>query len=761
MLHELLLALSGYPSPLLSDKPFPQTLSPSLSPAETALLRSIAHLGNLHISIRDKCSQISSSHVSVICQATATAIASTHLVQFQKDIVRVERDILLEDASLVGAYQVVPLSAVAGAFEGWNQKLKWLQSILAYILNVNAQEKTKPTKPLTSDIKPATGAALIDRLRSETRTGYPEIEQMAHDLTKVAELAWLRQVSTWVLYGKLPTLGAADFFVHQVPETNSKSIFDIWEMENSLLPSFLVPETAHSILFIGKCLNYIQSVDLTVAKPSQMQILTTPNHNPFSKDSAKSSLLTRHLELIASLSHPIAGTVFTQMIGAIRSSLSQNVLQKMLSFTEMLQILHVFREFFLLQRGEFAIAMINAADACLASKSQTSAYTTKAGDARMSGVMIKEGEVAATLNQAWVTLASLQGIDDDEDQELDLARDLVHLTIKKAQTKHLPAAVTSSSSPRLGDLFRDVLLATPIVLTLRIASPLDLFLTSDDIETYSQMHAFLLSIRRAQSHLSDLWKLTSLRRDHSTALTPGARMGNAGKPSVKLEDRQQKRMRRMRRVWNMVGLVTAFLVELGEYFHGEVVSKSWERFESWFRPSAIHSMPPNDHRKDDQSQQHTMNEQSAEVNKVGQPIHDLETLMLAHRAFLGALSHALLLDDENFARSLRALLTKVDYLVGLLGRLSHLRVVSAARASHTASQQVTEEDELMTNIDQAGTALEKDIDMLKRRLRDLDVWRLEESLEVTRIEGDEPFTPWRAAGLDRLLLKVDSGTIRH
>ena len=761
MLHELLLALSGHPSPLLSDEPLPHTLfSPSVSPAEAALLKSTAHLGNLHISVREQCSQISSSHASVICRAVATAITSTHLAQFQKDIVQVERDILLEDASLVGAYQVVPLSAIACAFEGWSQRLQWLQSTLAFALGVNAGEKTK-VNPLASNTNSASGAALIDKLRSETRTGYPAIEKMAQYLTRVAELAWLRHMSTWVLYGRLPTLGAADFFIRQ--ESNAEAPFNAWDVDSSLLPGFVSSETARSILFVGKCLHYIQSIDLAAPNTSKTHVRISQSRIQLPKEASGASLQSRHFELLASLSHPISSTALTQTISAIRSSLSQNVLQKMLSFTEILLILHVFREFFLLQRGEFAIALINAADSCLATKSQTSAHTVKGGDMRMSGVMIKEGEVTATLNQAWATLASLQEIDDDEDQELDLARDLVYLTIKKVQTKTAPAPAPTGISSRLqlGDLFRDVLLATPTVLTMRTASPLDLFLTVDDIEMYSQMHAFLLSIRRAQSHLSDLWKLTILRRDHSTAPMPRVREHNGEKPSTKLQSQRNQRMRRMRRVWNKTGLATAFLVEVGEYFHGEVVTKSWERFESWFSPIVGHDVPPNDHREDVQSRQSPGKEEVDGVIEVAQPTHDPETLMQAHQAFLGALSHSLLLDDASFARSLRALFTKVDYLVGLMGRLSNLRLQSEARISHATASQDTEEDEVMGSIDRAGTAIEKEVDVLRRRLRVLDSERLGENLEVVRIEGEELFTPWRAAGLDRLLLKVDFGTMNE
>ena len=57
---------------------------------------------------------------------------------------------------------------------------------------------------------------LIDRLCETLQTGYEDIEQAAVSLVKVAETAWLKQVSAWILYGRLPTFGKEDFSVRIV-----------------------------------------------------------------------------------------------------------------------------------------------------------------------------------------------------------------------------------------------------------------------------------------------------------------------------------------------------------------------------------------------------------------------------------------------------------------------------------------------------------------------------------------------------------------
>lgn len=66
------------------------------------------------------------------------------------------------------------------------------------------------------DGSPCRGSVLIDRLRDELQSGYQDVAATAESLVKVAETAWLKQVSAWVLYGRLPTFGGDDFFVQKM-----------------------------------------------------------------------------------------------------------------------------------------------------------------------------------------------------------------------------------------------------------------------------------------------------------------------------------------------------------------------------------------------------------------------------------------------------------------------------------------------------------------------------------------------------------------
>ena len=194
MLHEILLSLSGHPSPLLTADHSSQTST--LSPPEKALLSSIAHLSNLHCRLIAHTNTIASTHPSSICQAVATAISSTHLAKFQRKVLEVEDGILRKDAGSVGAYNIVPLTAVVGQFSDWTRRMEWFLEIVEFMMRGRCS-----------------GAMAIDKLCDAIQTGYVDIEEAALSLVKVAETAWLKQVSAWILYGRLPSFGRDDFFV--------------------------------------------------------------------------------------------------------------------------------------------------------------------------------------------------------------------------------------------------------------------------------------------------------------------------------------------------------------------------------------------------------------------------------------------------------------------------------------------------------------------------------------------------------------------
>jgi hypothetical protein len=205
MLHEILLSLSGHPSPLLHSPPSPEAdAEAGITPPERQLLSSAGHISELHTKLIAYSSEVSTTHPSTICRAVATAISSVHLAAFQRKVLQVEETILKNDPDLVGAYNIVPLTAVMGEFQQWTRRLEWLWDTMQFIMA--ADEVGSPCR----------GAALIDRLRDELQSGYQDVAATANSLVKVAETAWLKQVSAWVLYGRLPSFGGDDFFVQAV-----------------------------------------------------------------------------------------------------------------------------------------------------------------------------------------------------------------------------------------------------------------------------------------------------------------------------------------------------------------------------------------------------------------------------------------------------------------------------------------------------------------------------------------------------------------
>lgn len=83
--------------------------------------------------------------------------------------------------------------------------MEWFLEIMEFMMRGSAGESKK-----------CTGAMVIDKLCDALQTGYVDIEEAALSLAKAAETAWLKQVSAWILYGRLPSFGREDFFVQNV-----------------------------------------------------------------------------------------------------------------------------------------------------------------------------------------------------------------------------------------------------------------------------------------------------------------------------------------------------------------------------------------------------------------------------------------------------------------------------------------------------------------------------------------------------------------
>nr|POE72062.1 gamma-tubulin complex component 4 [Quercus suber] len=718
MLHEVLLALSGHPSPLFADQER-STKSlvdkfPLLSPSEAASLRLVGELSNLHCRLRDRIKFITGRHRSVIGRAVATSIQQSHLARFQQKILDVESKILTKNASTVGAYEIVPLAGIVAEFDEWHRRLAWYWELASYM-----QE---------SDGHGCSGSALIGKLRSDAQTGFRDIEDAAVELSRVAETAWLRQLASWLLYGKVPSHGAQDFFIQNSASSDESS--SAFRKEKTLLPDFLTSATASAALFVGKTLHQIRQYERSKTIKSARSVNAT-----------NAELVSKHLSLLLSLSIPLVPAQLSRVISAIRLSLSRNVLQQLLPMTATLQLLSCLRHFFLLSRGEFGGNLIIEAEKRMRDRQQSMGRAMQRNTVKaIQGLSIKDAELHQTLTQTWRALARQH--DEGLDDVLEFAQSHMSLAVPKT-TSTRPSSSDSIHGilPQLSPVqFNDLLFPSPTSLQLNISAPLDLILSDRDMEMYAAMNSYLLSFERAQSRLSDMWRRSDARRSHAA-------------PDVKpdFDDsraRGLKRTKAMRKVWATCSSAVFFISETTAYFEGEIVRGSSDHFEDWVKRPLVERNASMDHGG--------MEEAGNERTQ-----HDPETIASNHRAFLASLAYSLLLTDAPFTREARSLLGNIDALIAFFDRTVDVQQKLDIEHCSGGESSLTLEDErtVTLELDRARKKVDSDLRSVIARLRQLDQDRIG-SLRYLDVNSGEvgevgQFQPWRGGGLERLLMKVD------
>ncbi|CAK7266375.1 hypothetical protein SEPCBS119000_001997 [Sporothrix epigloea] len=872
MLHEILLSLSGHSSPLLrSDAASDHVASrpdhagfqgiaaeSALSPSEQALLSDLARLSHLHIRLRSHAAHIAAVHSSVVCRAVAAAIVSVHLAAFQRDVLAVEETVLRRDAALVGAYDIVPLTAVVGAFANWPRRFEWLWAVAQYILPETDAGAPATIKPLKQSVKAApsmpSGSQLINHLRSELQTGYEDIERTASSLVRVAETAWLKQVSAWIIYGRLPSFGGGDFFVQQ--EASTADITGRYICASQHLPAYVSPSTAASMLFIGRSLVELRAkTDTRASNGPRASYWLSEGADVGSSGGGGGSgggyHLSAQLQELSKLSYPLKGAAFSRTIAHIRAVLSRTALRKLLPPAKVVGMLQLLRDFFLLGRGEFAMALVEQADETMRSRWQRSdgagaAPPTTAGSVRsMNALLVKDGEVAAVLTRTWAVLGAMHAhnatadLGEEEDEGLELARELLRLVLQRSTTSATVSTVTSqprspnaasglgSSQHRLAGSesiaatpFQNLLFSVPASLVLQIPYPLDLVLSAADLQVYSAIHAYLLSIRRAHLRLTGLWKLSSLRRHCPPP--PGPPYGERGSHS--LEQTQMRRQRytmradTLRSVWATANATIFSLAEIESYLQTDVVAELWDGFQQWLtvgkdeptrrtglgdaslrraterdRDAAKGSADvengdsdDDDNDDDDVWLQEGLSQENDTPGSAEDTLaasHDPQSLAIAHRRYLRCMVRRLLLDRSQWTDPLYALFVSIDQMTALVHRLqglwqaldleSDVGVVDAFVDLEREQQDVLDALSLAERSVRAGVL--SVVDALRELEGEEDGRGQEEDVEdeggddenYMAHEGDSrpgqdiwaagAFVPRRVGRVDRLLMKLDFG----
>lgn len=507
--------------------------------------------------------------------------------------------------------------------------------------------------------------------------------------------------------------------------------------------------TAASLLFIGRSLNHIRVKGASSATSPEL------------------SLLSSHLQQLSSLTFPINNANFSRVIASIRLSLSQTTLQKLLPLHRVVEILSLLRDFFLLGRGEFAISLITEADEKIRSRWRRSddlAYDRHEG---LGDVVVKDGEVSAVLARTWAAMASLQGQNEEaeEDEQLELARDLVQLVILKG-ISNMPkgGGLQKSALPLPSTPFENLLLSVPVELTLQIPSPLDIFLAPPDVQTYSRINSYLLSIHRAHIRLTDIWKITSLRRDRPAPPGPPYGSSVAGQKRVHtLRVRAKERSEAMRTVWATSSAAVFFLGETEAYLQGEVVQGTWIGFRNWLSGDPSSRPTTSKSHDDDGDMWLKAAKESAQTQTGISHTHDPQTLADAHKKYLAALSTSLLLTTPSFTDPLYHLLQQIDHLVALIHRVhaiwQSLDLEADEGVVDAFSDFRKEERDVKQQLGVIAGRVKGAIEELVQSLRDVDQdkegWENGFGELVLGHEG--AYVPPKVGRVDRLLMKLDFG----
>lgn len=559
------------------------------------------------------------------------------------------------------------------------------------------------------------------------------------------------------------------------------------------------------MLFIGRSLNRIRS------KSNADPDLQGQDH------------LSSQLKELSKLTYPLDSATFARTITQIRQFLSRTTLQRLLPLSRVMEMLNLLRDFFLLGRGEFAMALTQQADEKIRSRwrrADNLAYERRDG---LGNVVLKEGEVSAVLSRTWAALGSMQGQHAEEDEGLEMARDLLRLTLSKLKTAtpSTPAAAEGGLTAIAPTPFRNLLFSVPAVLTLQIPSPLDLFLSQYDLQTYTAINSYLISIRRAHIRLTDLWKITSLRRHHPSPPAPPYGSSRAGREKVRLlRKRQTARENSMRSAWATSSAAIFFLSEMEGYLQTEVVAGLWEGFQRWIttgsdepRQDPMQSKPRTGPPTPDVEQNLGDDAEADDIwlatsttdsNPLftplktpktpnpttgtrppsrGSQLHDPQTLTMAHRTYLRTLVGRLLLMHRPFTDPLYELLAHIDRLVALVHRLhgiwSSADLESDVGVVDAFVDHEREERDVRGEIARVEAAIREGVEGVVGVLRGLEgapggsllVGPDEEdgkdggkdggTNDDTAFELEEEqgaYVPRRVGGVDRLLMKLDFGS---
>ncbi|XP_037345734.2 gamma-tubulin complex component 4 [Pungitius pungitius] len=511
MIHELLLALSGYPGTIFTwNKRTGLQVSqdlPFLHPSETSVLNRLSKLGSDYIRFTEFIEQ-HTGHVHQqehhTNQPNQTGLHGIYLRAFctgLDSILQPYRQALLDlEQEFLGDPHLT-ISHV-------NYKLDQFQLLFPSVMVVVESIKLQKIH----------GCQILETVYKHSCGGLPPVRMALEKILAVCHGVMYKQLAAWMLHGLLLDQ-SEEFFVKQGPSAggaaanqeeeeedlglgglSGKQLRELQDLrlieeENMLapslqqfslraemLPSYVPIRVAEKILFVGE----------------SVQMFENHNHSP----SRAGSILKHQEDMFATELHrlkqqPLFSLVdFENLIDRIRSTVAEHLWTLMVEESDLLEQLKIIKDFYLLGRGELYQVFIDLAQHML--KAPPTAVT--------------EHDVNVAFQQA----AHKVLLDDDS------LLPLLHLTVdyqgkdsKEATGPRDGATPPQDTSPREAPPTGWAALG----LTYKVQWPLHILFTPAILEKYNVVFRYLLSVRRVQSQLQHCWALQMQRKHLKSSQT--------------------------------------------------------------------------------------------------------------------------------------------------------------------------------------------------------------------------------------------------
>ncbi|XP_053721406.1 gamma-tubulin complex component 4 [Synchiropus splendidus] len=503
MIHELLLALSGYPGAIFTwNKQNGLQVSqdlPFLHPSETSVLNRQCKLGTDYIRFTEFIDQhtghvLQQEHHSN--QPNQTGLHGTYLSAFctgLDSMLQPYRQALLDlEQEFLGDPHLT-ISHV-------NYKLDQFQLLFPSVMVVVETIKSQKIH----------GCQIMETVYKHSCGGLPPVRMALEKILAVCHGVMYKQLAAWMLHGLLLDQ-SEEFFIKQGPSGGGgaanqeeeeedlglggfsgkqlRELQDLrlieeekmlapslqqFSLRTEMLPSYIPIRVAEKILFVGE----------------SVQMFENHNHGP----SRAGSILKHQEDMFAAELHKLKQqphfslSDFENLIDHIRSTVAEHLWTLMVEESNLLEQLKIIKDFYLLGRGELYQVFIDLAQHML--KTPPSAVT--------------EHDVNVAFQQA----AHKVLLDDDN------LLPLLHLTVDYQGKEKETTGARDGATPPQDTSPREVPLTgwATLGLIYKVQWPLHILFTPAVLEKYNVVFRYLLSVRRVQLQLQHCWALQMQRK---------------------------------------------------------------------------------------------------------------------------------------------------------------------------------------------------------------------------------------------------------